>query len=133
MPRPTIDAVAVSATDIERSIAFYALLGFDFDGEGAFKSDEHVEPVRVTGEPRLMIDAAELMEKLTGERPHAPNHSVFAMLCDTPAEVDRVVRDVSAQGHAVLTAPWDAFWGQRYATVADPDGYRIDLFAPLSD
>ena len=131
MPRPTIDAVAVSATDMERSIAFYALLGFDFDGEGAFISDEHVEPVRAAGEPRLMIDAAALMEKLTGERPHAPNHSVFAMLCDRPAEVDRVARDVAAQGHEVITAPWDAFWGQRYATVADPDGYRIDLFAAL--
>ena len=27
--------------------------------------------------------------------------------------------------------PWDAFWGQRYATVRDPDGNAIDLFAPL--
>ena len=27
--------------------------------------------------------------------------------------------------------PWDAFWGQRYATVLDPDGNSVDLFAPL--
>jgi uncharacterized glyoxalase superfamily protein PhnB len=27
--------------------------------------------------------------------------------------------------------PWDAFWGQRYAAVGDPDGNLIDLFAPL--
>jgi uncharacterized glyoxalase superfamily protein PhnB len=31
----------------------------------------------------------------------------------------------------VVTAPYDAPWGQRYATVADPDGYRVDLFALL--
>jgi hypothetical protein len=24
-----------------------------------------------------------------------------------------------------------AFWGQRYAIVADPEGYMCDLFAPL--
>lgn len=29
--------------------------------------------------------------------------------------------------------PSDAFWGQRYATVHDPDGNPIDLFAPLPD
>jgi hypothetical protein len=27
--------------------------------------------------------------------------------------------------------PWDAFWGQRYARVEDPDGNVVDLFAPL--
>jgi hypothetical protein len=27
----------------------------------------------------------------------------------------------------------DAFWGQRYATVLDPDGNPVDLFAPLED
>ena len=27
--------------------------------------------------------------------------------------------------------PWDAFWGQRYAVVHDPDGNAVDLFAPL--
>ena len=27
--------------------------------------------------------------------------------------------------------PWDAFWGQRYAIVTDPDGNHVELFAPL--
>jgi len=29
----------------------------------------------------------------------------------------------------VVKEPWDAFWGQHYAIVADPEGYRCDLFA----
>jgi hypothetical protein len=29
------------------------------------------------------------------------------------------------------TLPWDAFCGQRYACVLDPDGNQIDLFADL--
>jgi uncharacterized glyoxalase superfamily protein PhnB len=28
--------------------------------------------------------------------------------------------------------PWDAFWGQRYATAKDPDGNHVDLFASIS-
>ncbi|WP_417270339.1 VOC family protein [Celeribacter sp.] len=131
MGKPVLDAVAVSAADMERAKTFYALLGFDFEGEGAFHSDDHIEPVRGVGEPRLMIDSAALMEKLTGEEPRAPNHSAFAMLCDSPAQVDALAAKVEAAGFTVLVAPWDAFWGQRYATVADADGYRVDLFAPL--
>jgi uncharacterized glyoxalase superfamily protein PhnB len=129
MPKPVLDAVAVSARNMERAIEFYELLGFSF--EGGFKTEDHVEPVRRAGEPRLMIDSAALMEKLTGEAPRAPNHSIFAMLCETPAEVDIYSDKIEAAGFEIKTQPWDAFWGQRYATVIDADGYRIDLFAPL--
>ena len=34
-------------------------------------------------------------------------------------------------GHRSHLAPFDAFWGQRYATLLDPDGNPVDLFAPL--
>ena len=71
------------------------------------------------------------MEKLNGAAPTPPNHSAFAMLCESPADVDEVYGAVIAAGHKGTTEPWDAFWGQRYATVVDPDGYKIDLFAWL--
>jgi len=38
---------------------------------------------------------------------------------------------VTAAGHAGPLPPYDAPWGMRYATVADPDGNWVDLFAPL--
>jgi uncharacterized glyoxalase superfamily protein PhnB len=37
---------------------------------------------------------------------------------------------LAALGHG-RKEPWDAFWGQRYAVVADPDGNHVDLYAPL--
>jgi uncharacterized glyoxalase superfamily protein PhnB len=46
----------------------------------------------------------------------------------SPAAVDDRVR---AAGHAVVREPYDAPWSQRYGTVADPDGYRVDVFRPL--
>jgi uncharacterized glyoxalase superfamily protein PhnB len=78
-----------------------------------------------------MIDSHALALKLGGTEPRPATHSAFALVCDSPAQVDAVTDKVKAAGHAVLTEPWDAFWGQRYATVADPDGTRIDLFAAL--
>ncbi|WP_281983839.1 VOC family protein [Thalassorhabdomicrobium marinisediminis] len=126
---PRLDAVAVTTTNMAKSVAFYEMLGFTFGDWGA--EDQHVEPVVDDGEVRLMIDTAELLEKFTGARPTPPNHSSFAMRCDDPAEVDAIAARMSQAGYALTVAPWDAFWGQRYATVMDPDGYQIDLFAPL--
>ena len=48
----------------------------------------------------------------------------------TPGDVDAVFERLISLGHAGPLAPFDAPWGQRYATVEDPDGTSVDLFAP---
>jgi uncharacterized glyoxalase superfamily protein PhnB len=55
--------------------------------------------------------------------------TALAFLCEAPAEVDRVYHELLGRGGSGVTPPFDAFWGQRYATIADPDGNRLDLFA----
>ena len=35
-------------------------------------------------------------------------------------------------GYPGSLKPYDAPWGQRYATILDPDGNMVDLFAPLA-
>ena len=49
-----------------------------------------------------------------------------------PCPVWRALYDPHAAGHEGHLVPWDAFWGQRYATVHDPDGNAIELFADLT-
>ena len=122
-----IAAVAVSATDLSRAVAFYELLGFRFP-------PIETETMHLEAEAgiRLMIDAASLLAELNGEPPRPGTASAFALLADSPAEVDEVAARVTAAGQCVVHPPFDAPWGQRYATVADPDGYRVDLFCPLS-
>jgi uncharacterized glyoxalase superfamily protein PhnB len=34
-------------------------------------------------------------------------------------------------GSGSYLEPFDAVWGQRYATVLDPDGVHVDLYASL--
>ncbi|WP_373278242.1 VOC family protein [Gordonia effusa] len=48
-----------------------------------------------------------------------------------PTEVDRVFGVLVAAGAPVHLEPFDAFWGQRYASVADPDGNAVELYAAL--
>jgi predicted enzyme related to lactoylglutathione lyase len=121
-----IAAVAVTATDVSRAVAFYELLGFGFPAVGP--EDLHVE---AEAGIRLMIDSASMMTELNGEPPRPGNTAGFAVLMGSPGEVDEAATRVADAGHTVVHPPFDAPWGQRYATVADPDGYRVDLFCPL--
>ena len=121
-----IAAVAVSATDLSRAVAFYELLGFRFPPLEA--ETKHIESEAGV---RLMIDEAAFLAELHGEAPRPGNTAGFALLFESPADVDAAASRVADAGHSVVTPPYDAPWGQRYATVADPDGYRTDLFALL--
>jgi catechol 2,3-dioxygenase-like lactoylglutathione lyase family enzyme len=124
-----ITAVAVSSSDLKKTVAFYTLLGFEFSD---FADDEqHVEPITSAGSARLMIDSKELIKGIIGEEPKASNHSPFAIEYDSPAEVNQIAAAIEAGGFKVVKQPWDAFWGQRYAIVEDPDGYKVDLYAAL--
>lgn len=63
--------------------------------------------------------------------PTSPGRVVLASGLSAPADVDAVFTRVTDAGHPALLKPFDAPWGQRYATVADPDGTSVDLCAPL--
>ena len=124
-----IDAIGVTSANFAATTKFYSLLGFKFPSfePGA----KHLEALTRPGEVRLMIDDVGLIKNIMGADPKPPTHSSFALLCDGPADVDAACERVRAAGFAVVKEPWDAYWGQRYAVVADPDGYMCDLFAPL--
>jgi catechol 2,3-dioxygenase-like lactoylglutathione lyase family enzyme len=124
-----LDAISVTSANMAATAKFYSLLGFSFP---PFETDaDHLEPLAEPGEVRLMIDSRELTKSITGADPTPPNHSSFAMKCGGPAEVDAGVVRIRDAGFSIIKEPWDAFWGQRYAIVADPDGYMVDLFANL--
>lgn len=123
-----LNAVAVSSRDIEKTVTFYQLLGFEFPERKA--DDQHVESTN-TSPTKLMIDSHSLMKELIGAEPQPGNHSGFAIEYESADEVNSVAKSVADMGFTVVKEPWDAFWGQRYAVVGDPDGYKVDLYAKL--
>ncbi len=78
-----IAAVAVSATDLSRAVAFYELLGFRFPPLQA--DTKHIESEAGV---RLMIDDAAFLTELHGEPPRPGNIAGFAVLFNAPADVD---------------------------------------------
>ncbi len=124
---PRLAAIGIVSKDLGASIAFYRLLGVQFpDPDG-----DHVEAT-LPGGVRLMLDALALMKQLDPDWTEPRGHRMgLAFECASPADVDALHATVTAARHASKTAPWDAFWGQRYAQVIDPDGNVVDLFARL--
>ncbi|HEY5660195.1 MAG TPA: VOC family protein [Gaiellaceae bacterium] len=129
---PRFEAVGVVVSDMPRALAFYRKLGLEF-ADGA-ESEDHVE-AQLPGGLRYMLDTESVVKMFDADwqRP-AVGHAVGgAFKCDSPGEVDRVYAELIEAGGSAHKEPWDAFWGQRYAQLADPDGTVIDLFAPLPD
>jgi catechol 2,3-dioxygenase-like lactoylglutathione lyase family enzyme len=126
---PRFDAIGLVVSDMAASVAFYRRLGFGFP-EGA--EDQPHSEAQLPGGLRLLLDTVRSFHP--GWRPPTGGSSraALALLCDDPAEVDRVYDELTGAGHHGELKPWDAFWGQRYAVVHDPDGNGVDLFAPLA-
>lgn len=57
--------------------------------------------------------------------------TALAFLCDSPAEVDSVYQELVEEGGHGHLPPFDAPWGQCFATVHDHDGSAVDLLALL--
>ena len=56
---------------------------------------------------------------------------VLAFRCSDAADVDATYMRIIEAGFESKREPWDAFWGQRFAYLLDPDGNTVALFAPL--
>jgi uncharacterized glyoxalase superfamily protein PhnB len=112
------------------SLAFYRRLGLAIPDSA---DDEHHVVVPLPGGLRLLFDTAETIRSFDpGWEPAAGGHRVaLAFACSSPSEVDGTYAELVTAGYVGHLAPFDAFWGQRYATVLDPDGNAIDLFAAL--
>jgi uncharacterized glyoxalase superfamily protein PhnB len=123
-----LNAVAVTAKNLKKSAEFYTLLGFVFP---EFPEEEQHIETTPNNDAKLMIDSVEMTKDIIGEEPKPGNHSSFAVQYDSAEEVNAAAKKITEAGFTVSKEPWDAFWGQRYCIVQDPDGYKVDLYAAL--
>ena len=125
---PNLNATGIVVSDMARSISFYRLLGLDVPetpGEG------HVDTFLPNG-VRFMLDSEDVVKSFRPDWTRATGNQLsLAFECESPAEVDEVYARVIAAGFTGEKEPWDAFWGQRYAQLQDPDGVPVDLYATL--
>jgi catechol 2,3-dioxygenase-like lactoylglutathione lyase family enzyme len=122
--------VGLVAADMAKTLAFYRRLGLDVPASA--DAEPHVD-VALPGGLRLSFDTEATIRSFhTGWTPPTGGGRVgLAFAAPDGAGVDALHADLVAAGYRSELEPFDAFWGQRYATVLDPDGVGVDLFAPL--
>lgn len=130
--RANSTVVQIFAKDVQRSVAFYRLLGLPIP-EPPDGPDPHVD-VELPGGNRLSFDAEQTIVGMHPDwaPPDAAGRLALAFGLDSPADVDTMFEQLTQAGYAGSLQPYDAPWGQRYATVLDPDGNLVDLFSALA-
>ncbi|GFG54369.1 glyoxalase [Mycolicibacterium agri] len=126
--RVTSAVVEIATKDMARALEFYRLLGLDVPEPAG----PHVE-VTLPGGNKLAFDTEEIIAGMhPGWTPPTQEGRVaLAFQVGDPSEVDALYERITGAGYPGTLKPFDAPWGQRYATVIDPDGVSVDLFCPL--
>ena len=125
---PQLNAIGIVASNMAESIRFYRLVGLDVPET---PDESHVDTFLPNG-VRFMLDSEETVRSFKEDwRRETGNQIGLALECESAAEVDETFARVAAAGFDAEKEPWDAFWGQRYAQLRDPDGVPVDLYASL--
>lgn len=130
-----LDAISIITADMPAAVRFYSALGLQLLSGGP--DAPHTE--FSSGGIRVLLDTEEVVLGIDPEwtRPSGGQAMSLAFDCSSPAAVDSTFAQLTSPGTeggpiaGVANEPWDAFWGQRYAVITDPDGNTVDLFAAV--
>jgi hypothetical protein len=115
MGAPRVNLLVLRVADIERSAAFYRLIGF------AFSTDSHG-----SGPMHYASDSDGFVFELYPSSPEQPS-TVSTRIGFAVENVDEAATKLgSFPGAKIVVQAKDSQWGRR-AVVADPDGHRIEL------
>jgi uncharacterized glyoxalase superfamily protein PhnB len=137
-PAAVFDQVNLVVADMDAALGFYRRMGVDIPattgadwppGTGA----RH-ENVTMPDGARLEFDNPAMAAIWhAGARDDATGRSrvVLGFALPTRDAVDERYAELVDAGYEGRQPPYDAFWGARYAIVADPDGNDVGLMSPI--
>jgi len=139
-PQPVFDQINIVSGDVGASIAFYRRLGIAIPENDVWRTPtgaHHVSAQRATadGQATLDIDSMAFARRWNAgwrQESHLAGRVVVGFSVGARDAVDRLYADMTSAGHRGLQAPYDAFWGARYAVIEDPDGLAVGLMSDIS-
>ena len=112
-----ISAVTMFVSEMDRAVDFYESLGFKVCHGGR-------------GEPFTSFRAGPCYINLAAG---TPTSSLWGRVIIYVSDVDAMYTRALDAGHIAETTPEDAFWGERYFHLRDPDGNEISFARPRSN
>jgi catechol 2,3-dioxygenase-like lactoylglutathione lyase family enzyme len=132
---PLFTGLNLVARDLEATLAFYRTLGIEIGDEKVWSTPSgphHTEGVDIGSGAEIELDSESLARVYNAGYSAKPGASATVMGFRVPSReaVDALHDKLTAAGYASRQPPYDAFWGARYAIVADPDGRDVGLMSP---
>jgi uncharacterized glyoxalase superfamily protein PhnB len=119
--------------DMRASLDFYRQLGIAVP-DGGDAAAPHVQ-LRMSGGFSLELDTAESVRLWHAAWRADPATAGVVIGFSLPIReaVDERYGELTSAGYTRRQPPFDAFWGARYAIVADPDGNDVGLMSPIDE
>lgn len=133
---PELNQLDLVVRDVDASVAFYRLLGLAIPESAVWRtpSGAHHVDLNLPNGFHLHMDSAALARSFDAGWPAAAGPGTKAIVGFALASrelVDERYAALVAAGHPGRQAPYDTFWGARYAVVEDPDGNHVGLMSPI--
>lgn len=126
---PVFFGIHLTVADIQASADFYRRIGLELPDSSGI--GEHVE-IDLGGGVHLAL-STELVTRMydPGWRsPALPPSSALQFQLPSREAVDVMFMQLTAAGYHGHLPPIDAFWGNRYTEVDDPDGNIVGFHSP---
>ncbi|HEX5097461.1 MAG TPA: VOC family protein [Acidimicrobiia bacterium] len=123
--RAVFDHVNIVGRDMQATIAFYERLGVEVNRPPAPWDRHHVNT-----ETDVDFDSTEFATHWNESWRAGETGVVINFRLASREAVDETYGNLTGAGYEGKQAPWDAFWGARFAIVADPDGNLVGFMSP---
>jgi catechol 2,3-dioxygenase-like lactoylglutathione lyase family enzyme len=126
---PILNQINIVAKDFDATIEFYCRLGVNVtEATGSADGNRHAKATLPDGFV-LEFDNHALARVYNAAWRRSEGSSKVLIGFSLPTRYAELV----AVGYKGRQSPYDAFWGARYAVVADPDGNDVALMSPLDE
>jgi len=116
--------------DVKAAVDFYGRLGISIpDTLPGWQA--HHRTAELSGDTDLEIDSTAFTPHWNQGWPESRTGVVVGFRTATRADVDELYEELTGAGYVGQQAPYDAFWGARYAIVEDPSGNAVGLMSPV--
>ena len=137
-PRARFGGIDVITKNFANSVDFYRALGVDIPDDKIWADDngpQHLD-LKLVDDGKFGVGLDIDSESLTAGYSANWNENAPIMVSfrvDSSEDVDALHDHLVSLGHPSHLAPWDAFWGARFAIVVDPDGNHVSIMGPMKD
>lgn len=128
--RPVLKQINLVVRDMMAAVDFYSRLGVEV---AATESQWELDHRNVQSPDGLDFDLDSSTFAATWNKgwPSGQAGAVVGFSVVRRDTVDAIYADLTGAGYVGQQPPYDAFWGARYAVVADPDGTSVGIMSAI--